>query len=595
MRSVYGTTGAIVLALTPATSHAQAPTTVHEEVIVTASRLPTHAPSRRVLVLERDAIAGLPVHTLSELVQYLAGTGLARRGALDVQADAQLRGATFEQVAVLVNGIRVNDPQSGHFNLDIPFPVETIERIEVLLGPGSAVHGPGAFGGAIAITTGPPAAWRARLRAGGCGLAGATVTGPLAAGFFAAAERRSSAGFAPDTDFADARGVLGWRGEVAGWRLAGDLGADEKRFGAWAFYSTTYPNQWEETRTGLLTADANRRLGSGELHVRGGARQHDDHFLLDRDRPSWYSNRHRTRSGQLQVTLDGLTDNVSWVVGGEGERQSLTSNRLGKHERDRLAGFAELGWTGVGWRLAAQARADHVSQHGWQLSPGLGVEIDLGRGCTLAAHRGHSFRLPSFTDLYYVSPATVGNPDLQAEHAWSDEVTARAPVAGAQLEVGVFRRLAYDLIDYVRGEGGVYHAANHARVRTTGVELGLVSGTIGPVQRVRLSGAWLDSHLDVDPGRSRYALAHPRFEAGLTGSVALPLAVTALAGLRVRKPLSTGGYAVADLRLERAVTHGFVVELEATNLLNRSYTEVEGVPMPGRWVSFALNWRSDAP
>lgn len=542
-------------------------------------------------MLERREIAALSVHSVPELIARLAGAGIAQRGAFGVQADAQLRGATFEQLVVLVNGVRVNDPQTGHFHLDLPLPIEVIERVEVLLGPGSAVHGSDAFGGVIAITTGAPKGPSVRLGGGQHRLATGAVTTPLGSGFWLSAERFSAAGFRRSTELSQSRGAIGWQGESGSWRIQANLAGEGKKFGAWSFYSASYPNQREEVETGLLTAMASRSIGAAELSVRLGARQHRDYYLLDRARPEWYSNRHRSRSGLAQVVLSGTRGAWAWSIGSEGERQLLASSRLGDHERVRAALFGEAAWSHGRVSVAAQTRGDHMSDFGWQLSPGLSIEVDIGRDVILAAHRARSFRVPSYTELYYTSPATVGNPGLDAEQAWSDELLLRTPLGSVRWELAAFDRRADGLIDYLRGDDQIWRARNYARVRTRGVEAAALLGEHDWVRGVRLSAAYLDSTLDVDPTRSRYALAHPRFEAGLLTTVALPLELEATTAVRWRRPQTRGSYALVDLRLARPLTADLLVELEAHNALDRDFQEIDGVPMPGRWLSLALSWR----
>lgn len=583
----------LLLAASGPQSSPTTPVTFTDRVEVVASRLPDGGSQRRVVALNRAEIARLPVTSVAEVVAWLAGTGVSRRGAHGLQADTGLRGATFEQVAVLVNGVRVNDPQTGHFHLDVPFPLEAVERISVLLGPGSSVHGPDAFGGVVEITTGPPPGIGARVAVGEHSLVDARAVTPLGKAAWVAVSRTTSQGYRPDTEFAISRGALGWSGRAAGMDLRLDAAAEAKQFGAWAFYSQAFPNQRERTTSAVGTLVASRDLGAVALTVRAGARQHRDVFLLDRDRPDWYRNRHRTRGGLVQATVAGRAATVRWSAGAEVQRELIASSRLGSHDRDRSAAFAEAGWSGGRWGLSVQARADHVSGLGWEGAPALGLSLELGRGLVLAYHRGRSFRLPSFTDLYYASPGTIGDPNLASETAWSDELLLRSGPRRWRWELAAFRRVARDVIDYLRGDDGVYRATNHAAVTTFGLEATAVARELGPLSALRLAATWLESDLDVDPARSRYVLAHPRWELSGHATALLPLQLEATAGMRYRAPVNGGGYAVVDLRLTRALTAALELTLEATNLLDRSYQEISGVPMPGRWISLGLNWRGN--
>jgi iron complex outermembrane receptor protein len=429
-----------------------------------------------------------------------------------------------------------------------------------------------------------------RLGAGQHGLWSGQAALPLGGGAWVVLGRTSHDGYRPDTELDARRGTLGWSGSAAGWDLRTSLGAEAKSFGAWAFYSSRYPNQWEETDTGLLTVAASRPLGAAALTLRAGARQHHDTFVLDRARPEWYQNRHRSRTAQGQAVLHGESAGLRWVAGVEGEAQELASSRLGDRRRSRYALFAEGGRTFGRLTVGGQVRGDHMSALGWEVSPGLGLELALGRGATLAAHHGRSFRQPSFTDLYYDSPATVGNPALQPEEGWSDELLARLPVNRALVELSVFRRDARQLIDFLRGDDGVYRAANHARVVTRGAEWSLQLPGGGPLGTSRVWASWLHSEVDVDPSRSRYALAHPRWEAGASTRVALPARVSGDLAWRWRQPRSGSSYSLLDLRLTRALGRGLSAELSATNLMDTRYQELDGIPMPGRWVVLGLEW-----
>ncbi|MHB0971345.1 MAG: TonB-dependent receptor plug domain-containing protein [Thermoanaerobaculia bacterium] len=570
-----------------------APPVHRAEIEVAASRLsPEAAVGRSGFALTRDEIARLPVRDLHALLSYLAGGGLARRSAAGLQADAQLRGATFEQVAVFVDGVRVNDPQTGHFHLNIPLPLDAVDRVEVLLGPGSAVHGPDAFGGVIAITTRVPSALSARVLSGQNARRAAAISAPLTAGLWAAAEHDESDGFQPGTDFATTRGSAGWEREIRGWSLRSTLSREEREYGAFGYYSQRFPNQWEENGISLLTAEATRAFDAARLSIRAGAREHSDHFILVRENPAFYENRHRTRSAFAQATLSGADERLAWAAGVEGERSLLASARLGDRERSRGAAFGEASWRAGRILFSGALRADALTDLGTEISPGFGIEADLG-GATFSLHRGRSFRQPSFTDLYYVSPGTVGNPDLAPEYAWTTEALLRAPVGGTLVDVSLFRRDGTDLIDYALEPDGTWRAMNHASARTEGLQISaLFPAALGPVSGVRASLAWLDTELRADPSTSRYALSHPQFEGSVTGRIGLPSRVTADVALRHRAPITGPSYRLVDLRIARPLTRALALEVDIANLFDERYQELNGVPMPGRWVNAAIVWRS---
>ncbi len=566
----------------------------HDEVTVTASRLGGAAPGRRLLSLRRAEIAALPVRTLSELVAYLAGGGIVRRGTHGLQTDAQLRGSTFEQVAVLIDGVRVNDPQTGHFHLDIPIPLEAIEQVDVLLGPGGAVHGPDAFGGVIAITTGHRGGAQLKLRGGQHGLIEARASAAFPGGWLAA-HRSASNGFAPNTDFSITGGALGSSGQAGQWRWRAAAAAEGKQFGAWAFYSQRYPEQYEEVATHTVTAVVQRPLGAATATVRTALRQHRDYFVLDRPRPEWYANRHRSRGATVHATLTGATAGWNWAFGTEAGRETLRSTRLGNRKRSRFALFGEASRRLGRFTGGAQLRSDHLEGQGWQSTAGTGGELELGGGWLAAGSWGESFRLPSFTDRYYDSPTIVGREDLAPERARTVELLLRGPAAGGWVEAAVFARHARDLIDYVRDNDGLYRATNHAAVRTRGAEAAAQTPRLGRFAYLRASIAYLHSRLDIDPARSRYAVSHPRWEGTMSTAITLPWELRAAVGVRARRPRDRGSYLLAEARLERPLTPTLEAELSVSNLFDRTVEEIPGVPLPGRWVSLALSWRQGTP
>ncbi|MEN8162572.1 MAG: TonB-dependent receptor plug domain-containing protein, partial [Acidobacteriota bacterium] len=264
----------------------------HGDTEVVASRIGTTPSSvgRRALVIDREEIEMLPVQTIQDLLAILPGIGLARRGTRGVQGDLNLRGSTFEQSVVMVNGIRVNNPQTGHHNLDLFIPLDAIARVEVLYGPGSAVHGPDAFGGAVNIVTNITAPVAARLRIGENHLAGGALAGSWN-GLWGAIEREVHTGFRDNTEADVNQGAAGWSMASGRSRLEVAYSAGRRRFGAHAFYSTRFPDEREWTEGQLLTVGAQTPLARN-LTLHGALRldRHEDDFVLDRHRPEWFHN-----------------------------------------------------------------------------------------------------------------------------------------------------------------------------------------------------------------------------------------------------------------------------------------------------------------
>ncbi len=106
-----------------------------------------------ITILSRKDIANIPVQTTAELLGYIEGVDLRQRGPNGVQADIQIQGGTFDQVLVLIDGVRLTDPQTGHHMLNLMVPPEAIERIEIIKGAAARRYGMNALSGVVNIVT----------------------------------------------------------------------------------------------------------------------------------------------------------------------------------------------------------------------------------------------------------------------------------------------------------------------------------------------------------------------------------------------------------------------------------------------------------
>jgi len=126
-----------------------------EDIVISQNRLstPLSESARNIQVMHKEEIENLPVTNIPELLQYMGAVDIRRRGVNGVQSDAGIRGSTFNQVLVLVNGVRMSDPQTGHHMMNLPVALEDIERVEVIKGPAARIFGMNAMAGAINIIT----------------------------------------------------------------------------------------------------------------------------------------------------------------------------------------------------------------------------------------------------------------------------------------------------------------------------------------------------------------------------------------------------------------------------------------------------------
>ena len=567
-------------------------------VYVSATRIPREfaALGRRAVLLDSAAIAERGATSIVELLASLPGLHPRSRGPSGVQTDLEMGGASFSQVLLLVDGMRVNDPQTGHHNLNLPLRPEDLERVEVVYGAGSSIHGPDAFGGVINLVPRRQPTrhfqlgtrWGRSLddsRAVALGSEGTLRygwSGPRGSLSFAAGKDRSG-GYREETDFDIDRFFVDGRLAVGGGQLGVPAGLEDKGFGANDFYAPYPSREW--TRAWVLGGRLQQSLPSGrELNVRVHYRRHRDRFVLTVADPSLYENRHLSERASVESHLDLLRGDAAYLIaGGEVTREGLESSNLGDHVRYRGALFTEYSGLFGRFGLGAGARLDRSGSYPQEFSPSLRLSYALGPA-QVHASVGRAFREPSFTELYYRDPANVGNPDLEAERAWSWEAgLGLRPMSGLLAQTALFARYEDDLIDYTRPvDSSLWVAGNLGRVRTLGTQVDLSYGGKGAV-RWNLGYTWYHKTRILDDNyESKYVFTHPRhlILAGL--SHPLMSGFSSRWQFSFRESERGADYGLVDLVLSRGFRYGRI-QGRIQNLADERYEDVSGVPMPGRW------------
>jgi iron complex outermembrane receptor protein len=589
--------GLICLACLAAPASAQVPP-FRQDVVVTAAATPVELGSvtRTLTVITADQIARLPVHSIADVLRIASSVDVRARGVRGVQTDFALRGANFGQMLVLVDGIRLNDAQSGHHNGDIPVPLDAVERIEILHGAGSSIFGADAFGGTINVITRKDARAAAAVVEGGSfGLAaarGQAAFGGSDTRHVLAASVDRSSGFMVERGFATAavssRSSLGTRTDV----LVSYLWKD---FGANGFYGNAPSHEW----TNQTMVAANRRIGTRggwQFTGTGSYRTHGDHFLFDVRRPGVSENRHRTHAGLATVRASRAAgDRGSVTTGVEGGADWVRSTNLGDHEVRRISGFAEWRYAPVAnTQIDAAARVDRYTEFGASWSPSLGVGWWPTTAVRLRISGGRAFRVPTFTERYYSDPANLARPEVHAETAWAEEAGVDFfPADGWSASGTVFGRQDHDVIDWLRDSpADRWQTYNIRDVDTVGAELGF--------RRSWTDGSFVQAGytvLDVDAAAvtqlSKYVLDYAPHSAAIAGSFVLPAAMRVAPRLELkRRTRSTGetSYGVFDMRVSRRFGP-YEVRVEGTNLTNAAYQEVLGVAMPGRAAAISVAYR----
>lgn len=562
-------------------------------VLGTATPVPLAESTRAVTILP-VAQKSLAAESPQDLLRADSSLFLEQRGAGGGQADLVLRGGSFAETLVLLNGFRINDAQTAHHNLDLPLPLEALDSIQVLPGAGSTLHGVDALSGVVDFLTAAPDHASLRLRAAEGSfqaneesLVAGGVRGRQSARL--TASRNFSEGFRADRDYRNQDASLeSWTGTRLG---LSDLliASSDRSFGADQFYGNY--NSWERTKGWLVAARQ-------ELDARTTAavawRRHTDEFILLRTAPSVYENNHVDGSWQasLRRTLAAPANSLV-LVGLEADGDSIQSNSLGQHARNRGAGYLDLDLHPAAkrWTLSAGAREELFSGGDKAFAPQLSASFRAASKVKLRAAGGYGFRVPTYTDLYYSDPSTVGNAHLKPESAWNGEGGVDwTPAAKLALSATGFYTHEHNAIDYVRPSStAVWQATNLSGLHFTGVEANLNWVPLR-TETLRVSWAALQGAQDALHGlQSEYVYNYPVQNLNASWASLLPHAVTMTNSLQLAERYQQRAYPVWNATLARDL--GRVRPyLRLSNLTNTGYQEIAGVAMPGRAVmgGFAL-------
>ena len=589
------------VALWPSIALSQTPLQPYRQtVVVTAAATPVELGSvtRTLTVITRDQIDALPVHTVADVLRLASSVDVRARGVRGVQTDFAVRGANFGQMLVLVDGVRLNDPQSGHHNGDIPVPLDAVERIEVLYGPGSSLFGADAFGGTVnVITRRVSAAPSLTIQGGSYGFA----AGRGEAGFergavreIVAASSERSSGFIYDRDFTTA--IVRSQTRV-GANSGLSVSFLRKEFGANNFYGGNAPSR-EWTNQTLVSGD--HRFGSAAGWVFAANvsyRTHGDRFLFNQEQPLLSDNIHRTHAALGTLSASTRVGNASFTVGAEAGGDWIRSTNLGDHTMSRGSGFGEWRQSlGARTQVDATLRVDRYSEFGTSWSPSLGVGWSPAPALRLRASAARAFRVPTFTERYYSDPANLARAEVGPERAWAGEGGADLFLAsGWLLQATVFGRADNDVIDWLRPTAADrWRTYNIRDVNTRGLELG--------VRKTFAAGAFVQAQytgLDLDAAAvdqlSKYVLDFAPRSFTAAASIPLPGRFTVAPRVEYRMRTRSAGttdYLLLDARVGRRFGRLFELVAEGANLFDVSYQEVAGVRTPGATMTLSLALRA---
>ena len=568
-----------------------------EPIIVTGTKIPQEFNKlpRKITIIDSAQIERIKPGSLNEFLNLIAGADMQERGQNGIQADITMRGSTFQQVLVLVDGVRVSDPQTSHNIMSLPITLGSVEKVEVLHGQGSSLYGPDAFAGAVNIITKKPKnAAEAKLNYGSYGTWDGSVSFGRkykALGGYFSVEGKKSDGFSYDRDFNVFNLYLNSSLDLDWGEVGFTYGFSNKEFGAYDFYSPFMNKPSREwTKTDLVNVQFTTDIKGIILQNKTYSRSHEDTFMYDLRTPNLFVNHHVNRlcGNDFQIRLKNL------VLGNEVIVESIKSSNIGDHLNYRVGLYGEYSCIPLGFfNFNIGLRGDYHSVYGFEWAPSLNASYRILSNLRLYSSIGRAFRAPSFTELYYTSPSSKGDPDLKAETNWSYEAGLNwTPKNWVSASLAFFLRDEANAIDWVKGDqpgnSQTYFAQNIGQLVMRGIEAE-ANFLLKPVN-LSLGYSYINSQSTTSQSYiSKYALRYPEHQATIKITHPLLLGINqSWAGIFKQRP-AEAGYFLLSSAIFRKIGN-IDIFVKGTNLLNTQYQEVLGVAGPGTWIWSGLNW-----
>lgn len=606
------------------------------EIISTVEPLIFNQKARIVNVISKTDILQSGHSDIAGIIKFEHGMDIRQRGGFGIQNDISLRGSTFDQVLVLINGIPFSDAQTGHFNLNLPLSSENIERVEIIEGAAARIYGPNAFAGAINIVTQPSGKNTVNIRTeiGEYGYYNGLAMINLAGKrnrTTVSYQKSSSKGYMENTDFQLQNFFIQSLFISKKFNVDVQLGANTKEFGANGFYSAKYPLQFE--KNALYFGNTSLNFGKKLITLTSIFwRQHQDNWILTKSNPALYQNFHQTDTYGFKTNHRFKSKLGKTLLGSEFKSESIWSTSLGE-KQDVLKPIpwsSENNFSHHYERLNASFFIDHqiISSPrfyaafgfltNWntdfnqklKLYPGIDFSYKISSGFNLIASANQAMRLPTFTDLFYSGPANLGNPNLLPEKSTSFELGIKFEKQFIKAEVVYFNRFSEDVIDWVwiesleKWQTQNIHNQNIAGLQTS---IKHASKENAFINALSLSYTYLNMHAKEIPLLTKYASTHLKHQLNIGGSfqlfqnIFLNLDITYRDRVGVYQTFNfenqTYGQSeyqaivLLDTKIKYQKKH-YSIFIDALNLTNQVYFE-NGILQAGRWIKGGVLFNFD--
>ena len=558
-----------------------------------------------MLTISNEEIKQSTATNISELLQQVAGIDIRRRGAEGMQADLYIRGGSFDQTLLLIDGIKVEDPQTGHHTMNMTIPLEVIEKIEIIKGSASRVYGQNAFTGAVNIITKKEIKNDISIELSNGSFnqkrGGFTIQKELKSSeILFNYSRKESDGYRYNTDYENDEFFIKSNFKIKNQKISAIGAFNERKFGANGFYASPAAiDQYEETQASLIGFSTTYRNNGLILKPKLYWKRNQDMYIYLRHDPFVYRNLHI--SNKVGVEINASTSNLLGNIGLglDLSKVFLESNNLGKRKRTMLNIFVEqqvkLNNDKIDLTpgVAISYFSDVLTKLNYQNNffnnlffyPGIDLGYMLNNNLKLYTNIGFTYRIPTYTDLYYTSPTTLGNENLKLEKALTKEIGLKYLKDDLNFNFSLYQRSASDIIDYVRNnETEPWQASNIREINTIGFELNIGYKfylSSSRMQTINIGYSNIDDELlETDFAFSRYALNSLRNQITGTYSFEINDKIYSTVAYKNAERSNEEKYTVIDFRTSYKLDK-FTLSVILNNILDTEYSETNLVQMPG--------------
>ncbi len=599
-----------------------------DEVVVMGSRAPlTQSEAAKIVsVITRDDIERAAAETINDVLKLATGVDVRQRGGFGVQTDISVRGGNFDQITILLNGVNISSPHTGHLSADFPVSPDDIERIEIIEGASSRVYGTSAFNGAVNIVT-RDGQGLVNVYGGSYGYVGAngrtgittkTVSNTLSAGYTRSDGATENSAFSSTKVFYQGA----FKPQHSSLSLNWQAGYSYKPFEANTFYGAASRDQWESNERWMAALNATFKLSTFNFQLSTFFNRWYDHYQWHKDSPVG-ENFHRVESkgASLNAWTDWLLGKT--LLGVEVRDERIKSSKLGKpmpedghykyrDQRCNVSLFFEhdVRINRLNASLGLLANMNDGLDTKWRIYPGVDVKYNVFNGngnvngkLDLFVSWNMALRMPTFTDLYYSGVGIEGNQDLKPEKSNDVQIGVEYTANGLRVKAQGFYSHKTDMIDWVKyRENGttdeIFHSVNF-QLDNVGYEADVdflareIWGKECPLRKFGVKYSYISEKSDyqVDVISSKYAMDYLRHKLLLNadGRVWKRLNLSLNWRWQDRVGADNAPYALMDGRLSWDARH-YSLYVNATNIFNKEYYDYVSIRQPGRCFIAGMKW-----